>query len=577
MFRRLMHAYRDEKLVLVMIGVLNIASALSEALALVSVAPLVQAAAEGESRYQGSIAGREFDVSLTQLALFSASLLILAFAIQMVTIYVSARLTSGYRLRTRLKVVRAFHGADWSVQAQEREGWLRTLSTDNVEFAANALNQMSHWLKGVTGLAIFVIGAIAVNLAAAVMITVVLGLVMLMIRPVNKYANRLGQQHAEYNVLISEELATLTMTGRELKAYGVVGSAANPYRQLAREQRTILLRGNVAANVGAPIFRTSAVMLIVAMIAITALRGDGEIASVGLVAVLLYRASNYGTVLVRYHQQLVRVTPIIEQLQEGLDRLWAHQITPGEIDPGDVRSIETRSVDFAYPGQAEAALEDVTLRVDVGEVVGVVGPSGAGKSTLAELLIGLRRPTTGEVVVGDTDMSDITEQARSKRIALVSQNVPLVPGTVADNVDFFRGLDEDAVRRAIEGAGLADVVMALPDGDQTRIGPGARAISGGQAQRIGIARALAGDPSIIILDEPTSALDAQAEHFVTDTIGGLGGSYGVLVIAHRLTTLRNCDRVIVIEDGRITDEGMMTEVGSRNGFLKHALAAGSLH
>ena len=571
-----MPAYRDEKSVLVMIAVLNIASALSEALALVSVAPLVQAAAEGENRYQGSIAGREFDVGLTQLAVFSATLLIVAFLIQLVTIYVSARLTSGYRLRTRLKIVRAFHGADWSVQAQEREGWLRTLSTDNVEFAANALNQISHWLKGVTGLAIFVIGAITVNLVAAIMITIVLGLVVLLIRPVNKYANRMGKQHAEYNVLISEELATLTMTGRELKAYGVVSPAADTYRRLAREQRNVLLRGNVAANVGAPVFRTSAVMLIVAMIAITALRGDSEIASVGLVAVLLYRASNYGTVLVRYHQQLVRVTPIIEQLQEGLDRLWEHQVTPGELDPGDIRSIEARSVTFAYPGQAEAALDDISLRISIGEVVGVVGPSGAGKSTLAELLIGLRQPSSGEVVVGDTAMSDVTEQARSKRIALVSQIVPLIPGTVADNVDFFRDLDDDVVTRAIDAAGLADVVAALPDGEQTRIGPGARAVSGGQAQRIGIARALAGEPSIIILDEPTSALDAQAEQFITDTISRLGDSFGVLVIAHRLTTLRNCDRVIVIEDGRITAEGPMNEVGSRNGFLKHALAAGRL-
>lgn len=576
MFRQLTRAYRGEKKLLGFIALLNIVSAGAEAAALISVAPLIQAAAEGQTRYAGSIGPWNIDSSLASIAVFAGAMLIVTFLVQLFTSYMTARLTSGYRLRTRLSVVRSFQSADWSVQAREREGWLRTLSTDNVEFAALALQNLAGWIKGIVGLSVFLVGAIAVNGIVALVITSVLGLVMAAIRPINQYAKRLGAEHARYNVEISEELATLTMTGRELKAYGVVPQATVGYRNLAREQRSVLLRVSVAANLGSPIFRTSAMMLIVAMIAIVALRGDSEIASVGLVAVLLYRASNYGTVVVRFHQQLVGATPIITQLQDGLDRLREFALAPGTLDPPPIRRLAARSVSYTYPGETSPALQELSFEVEIGEAVGIVGPSGAGKSTLAELLVGLRRPGTGNVLVDDVELAAVSDEARSHCVALVSQNVPLVPGSVADNVRFYRDIDDETVKRAISAAGLEEVIAKFPEGDQTSIGPGARALSGGQAQRIGIARALAGKPSILVLDEPTSALDAEAELWITETIRSLSTSFGIAVIAHRLTTLRHCDRIVVLEDGRISDQGSMDDVSRRNAFLEHAIAAGRL-
>ena len=158
----------------------------------------------------------------------------------------------------------------------------------------------------------------------------------------------------------------------------------------------------------------------------------------------------------------------------------------------------------------------------------------------------------------------------------MSQNVPVITGTVRDNVRYFRDIDDADIDDAIVAAGLADVVAQLSEGLDTVVGPGARALSGGQAQRLGIARALAGKPAIIVLDEPTSALDAAAEQVVTDTIGTLRGLVGVVVIAHRLTTLRHCDRIVVIQDGRVADEGTMTELRERNKFLDHAFQVGRL-
>ena len=193
MFRRLAHAYRDQKGLLATIAGLSILSAGTEALALISIAPLVQSASEGSTRYDGSIGPWSISLSLIQLAWFSAAMLLTALAVQALTGYVTSRLTSGYSLRTRLEVVNAYQSADWNVQSQEHEGWLRTLSSDNVSAAAEGLESLAAWLKGAIGVMVFLIGAIVVNFVAVLLITIVLGLVILGIRPINHYVRRLGE------------------------------------------------------------------------------------------------------------------------------------------------------------------------------------------------------------------------------------------------------------------------------------------------------------------------------------------------------------------------------------------------
>jgi ABC-type multidrug transport system fused ATPase/permease subunit len=157
----------------------------------------------------------------------------------------------------------------------------------------------------------------------------------------------------------------------------------------------------------------------------------------------------------------------------------------------------------------------------------------------------------------------------------VPQQPELIAGTVAENVALFRDLPEARLRRAIEQAHLDEEVDALPDGIETRLSPDDRALSGGQRQRLTIARALAGDPEIIVLDEPTSALDAMSEHAIRQTLSELADDRLVIMVAHRYSTLRECTRILVLRDGRVDIDATPDEVAERSDFFRAMVSESS--
>ena len=240
----------------------------------------------------------------------------------------------------------------------------------------------------------------------------------------------------------------------------------------------------------------------------------------------------------------------VEQLLTLEAELEGAAIPDGTVETPAVASLEMRGVVLERPS-GRHRLGPIDLHIARNEVVGVTGPSGAGKSTLLEVLVRLRRPTAGTLLVNDVDAATCTAASWSSRVALVPQQPLMIAGTVADNVRWFRELDAAAVHRACELAAVADEVVRWPLGYETPVGDGGSALSVGQRQRLCLARALAGNPDVIVLDEATSALDAASEAAITRALTGLRGSLTVVLVAHGGAGLTICDRVITIADGRI--------------------------
>lgn len=240
------------------------------------------------------------------------------------------------------------------------------------------------------------------------------------------------------------------------------------------------------------------------------------------------------------------------------------------------RTITLECVSFRYPGRGEDAVTDVSLELRAGRTVGLVGPSGSGKSTLVSLVLRLVDPTAGRITVDGGDLRELPRDQWWRHVAVVSQDTHLFPGTLRENIALAR---PDAtladVEAAATAAGLAADIAAMPAGLDTPVTERGTTLSGGQRQRVAIARALLADPAVLILDEATSALDPRTEQIVHDTVTRLARDRAVLVVAHRITTVRDADEIVVLDNGTVAERGSHESLLTNGGAYHRLVHSGA--
>ena len=295
---------------------------------------------------------------------------------------------------------------------------------------------------------------------------------------------------------------------------------------------------------------------------------DGKMHYIDLITFNLYVATFISPV-----RKLTNFTEQFSKGFAGLDRFVELMRTEPTIRDAedavelrDVRGeIRIENVDFAYDG-SDDVLHDVNLTVAAGETVAVVGPSGGGKSTLSRLVPRFYDVDAGAVLIDGVDVRDVSQQSLRRNIGVVQQDVFLFADTVRENIRFGRpDATDEEVAEAARRAELYDDIMAMPDGFDTYVGERGTLLSGGQKQRVAIARIFLKDPAILILDEATSALDSVTESKIQSSLDQLSCGRTTLIIAHRLSTIRTADRILVVQDGRITEEGDHRALLAQNG------------
>lgn len=241
--------------------------------------------------------------------------------------------------------------------------------------------------------------------------------------------------------------------------------------------------------------------------------------------------------------------------------------TPTNEHLAPTKDIRLNNVVFRYPGKEESALKNMDITIPANRVTGLVGASGSGKSTAIDLLLGLMAPQQGQLLIDGQPITEENVRAWQNSLGFVPQSIFLADSSILENIAFGlppEAVDEEKVNRAANMAHLDELLAELPNGLDTRVGERGVQLSGGQRQRIGIARALYHDADVLILDEATSALDGITEKLIMDAIHDFSGKKTIIMIAHRLATVRQCDSIYLLEQGRVTDHGTYDELASRN-------------
>ena len=363
-----------------------------------------------------------------------------------------------------------------------------------------------------------------------------------------------GQKATDELAYVVEENA---LAWRIVRLHGASERQQERFHASSDLLRQLTMKSVVAASSLTPITQMLAACSLSAVIAVALWQSQATGATVGgfvsfITAMLMLVAP-----IKHLSDVMSPITRGIASLERGLDLIdHSPREVGGTHDGGRARGeIRFEGVSLRYRDEGAPALDGVELAVGAGETVALVGPSGAGKSTLVHLLPRFLDPHAGRILLDGVPLADWDLPALRRQFALVSQDVVLFNDTIAANVALGAALPREAVEQALADANLLPFVRSLPQGLDTPIGHNGSQLSGGQRQRLAIARAIAKDAPVLILDEATSALDSESERAVQDALERLMVGRTTLVIAHRLSTIEHADRVVVLEGGRLAEQG----------------------
>ena len=361
----------------------------------------------------------------------------------------------------------------------------------------------------------------------------------------------------------------------ETRVFGVGHAQIDRIEDYIDRSRRLYYSTQLWGRLVPSIYQSLVYLVVLAGLTALYVTGAGHATSIGAVVLLLIRAGTYAQQIQGSHQAVIQAQPFVERLETAEGRYQAASQTAGSHDLTAVHSVAFDAVRFSYR-EGRPILKGISFEADAGETIGIVGPSGAGKSTIVQVLLKLRAPEEGRYLVNGIPAAEMKAEDWHRQVAYVAQEPRLLHASVSENIRYLRtDISDEEVERAAKLARIHDDVLTWKHGYETLIGPRADAVSGGQRQRICMARALAARPTFLVLDEPTSALDPRSEALLQDSLRGLAGSMSLFIVAHRMSTLDICDRVMVIKDGVVDAIAEPVELMEKNEYFRSAQSLSS--
>jgi ABC-type multidrug transport system fused ATPase/permease subunit len=540
----------------------------AEALFLITVTRAAFAITDGADRV-GVVAGWYLSVSgtlLVALGFVSARIALASYSA-----WQAARMSSAVTARIRHRLSRAFLNASWDVQQRQQAGSLQELLTGYTGHANAMVGALNQGVVAGANLVALVGIAVAVDPLGALVLVVSVAVLGTVLRPLRSAVKRRARSSTIASMEFATSVSEISDLGLELHVFHVQEAAGQRVGERIEIARRLSRRLQFASGLATPAYTGLAYIALLAALAIVALSASASLASLGAAMLVMLRSLSYGQALQGAYVSASSSVPAIEEIRRRLTHFEKGRRVDAGKPVGAVGPIAAEHVWFAYtPGQD--ILRDISFTIEPREIVGIVGPSGSGKSTLVQLLLALRDPDRGRIVADGRDLAGLSKAELARKITFVPQAAHLIAGTIADNIRFLRaGVSQLDVERAARLAYLHDEIAAFPEGYERQVGEHGGHLSGGQQQRLCIARALVEHPDVLIMDEPTSALDVRSEHLIRTTLLGLTERMTVIVIAHRLSTVEICDRIMVIQDGELKGFDTPEVLEQSSDFYREAL------
>ncbi|OGF40613.1 hypothetical protein A2477_03870 [Candidatus Falkowbacteria bacterium RIFOXYC2_FULL_47_12] len=418
---------------------------------------------------------------------------------------------------------------------------------------------ISALIMGATGLIMYI--AVAVNISLDItLITLVLGSILfLFLKPLmyrtRKAAYITAEMNKDVNHYVSENILGMK-TVKSLSVHEPIAQkGAEYFYKLKKLKMVVFLLSSVSSVIMQPI----SLIFICVVFFVSYQSPYFSFAVLAAIVYLIQRMFQYIQQLQSDLHTMNETLPYLKSVLEHQERLAKNAEAGGGLTRVVFEhSLEFQDVSFSYDSHRNV-LKKVNFSIRKGEMVGLIGRSGAGKTTVVDLLLRLFTPARGSILLDGKDIREISLSQWRKRVGYVSQDIFLMNDTIANNIRFYQSdLSNEEVEEAAKMANIYNFIQSCPDGFETIIGERGVMVSAGQRQRIIIARVLARKPTILILDEATSALDNESEVKIQKVIENLKGKITVLVVAHRLSTIVNADRLLVLDNGTIIEEGTPT-------------------
>jgi ATP-binding cassette, subfamily B, bacterial len=553
---------------LTVLGIVAGGAALAEALILVLITRMAFAISDGDDTIG---LGAERSIGVGSAFGLAVLLIMTTIVLQITSAWQSSRLTARVIADIRLDLADAFLDAKWSAQHGERTGKLQELLTTFIRGGAQLVGAVSTGTTSAISLLAMVIAAALVDAVAAALLFGLIFALALAIRPLNRTVKKEAERSALAGMEFATSLSEVSQLGLEMHVFNV--------QPVAKSKLSVLIHRNQATNqrldfwyqfIPTTYASTSYLALIAALGGVWMI-GNAELSAIGAVTLLMFRAIRYGQAVQLKVTEINANLPFLRKLDRELSRYQSAKVLDQGRHIGNVGELRLDRVSFEYR-DGLPVLSGIDVAIPPGEVVGMIGPSGSGKSTLVQLLLGLREPSSGCVLADGRDIRSLSKTEWARKVTFVPQQAHLVAGSVADNIRFFReGITQDQIEHAARLANLHDDVAQWPEGYDREVGEQGSHLSGGQQQRLIIARALVEEPDVFILDEPTSSLDVRSEQLIRTTLDGLRSRMTIVIIAHRLSTLDICDRIMVLIGGELKAIDTPANLEQSNDFYREAL------